>query len=160
MSPFNVLYKCCQGRTLVISLTRSRNDFKRLLTMSRQTLRDTNTKGEMKNEAAGSVAKTLTDEEYAIHKAHREACEISAGSYICFPVKRSPIYTFSLTPGNLFWAEQQLYRDPSTGYKVFTEHAHLRRGACCGSACRHCPYGQTNVKDPSLKKRFNSVFYV
>ncbi|XP_059922734.1 uncharacterized protein C1orf53 homolog isoform X2 [Gadus macrocephalus] len=132
MSPFNVLYKCCQGRTLVISLTRSRNDFKRLLTMSRQTLRDTNTKGEMKNEAAGSVAKTLTDEEYAIHKAHREACE----------------------------AEQQLYRDPSTGYKVFTEHAHLRRGACCGSACRHCPYGQTNVKDPSLKKRFNSVFYV
>ena len=68
MSPFN--------RTLVISLTRSRNDLKRFLTMSRQTLRDTNTKGEMKNEAAGSVAKTLTDEEYAIHKAHREACEV------------------------------------------------------------------------------------
>lgn len=27
--------------------------------------------------------------------------------------------------------------DPFSGYKVFTEYAHLQRGKCCGSACRH-----------------------
>lgn len=27
------------------------------------------------------------------------------------------------------------------GYKVFTEKYHLRRGYCCESGCRHCPYG-------------------
>jgi len=26
-------------------------------------------------------------------------------------------------------------------YLVFTEAYHLRRGYCCQSACRHCPYG-------------------
>lgn len=24
---------------------------------------------------------------------------------------------------------------------VFTAQYHLRRGSCCGSGCRHCPYG-------------------
>uniref|UniRef100_A0A3B3T680 Chromosome 1 open reading frame 53 n=1 Tax=Paramormyrops kingsleyae TaxID=1676925 RepID=A0A3B3T680_9TELE len=57
-------------------------------------------------------------------------------------------------------AKEQIYIDPATGYKVFTKFAHLQRGKCCGSACRHCPYGQVNVKDPAKKKKFNSVFYV
>jgi hypothetical protein len=26
-------------------------------------------------------------------------------------------------------------------YLVFTEDYHLRRGYCCQSGCRHCPYG-------------------
>jgi hypothetical protein len=26
------------------------------------------------------------------------------------------------------------------GCWVFTAAYHLRRGACCGSGCRHCPY--------------------
>ncbi len=26
------------------------------------------------------------------------------------------------------------------GNTVFTEAFHTRRGACCGSGCRHCPY--------------------
>lgn len=26
-------------------------------------------------------------------------------------------------------------------YLVFTEQYHLRRGWCCQSGCRHCPYG-------------------
>ncbi|KAM5144830.1 uncharacterized protein C1orf53 homolog [Callospermophilus lateralis] len=52
------------------------------------------------------------------------------------------------------------YVDPATGYTVLTRIAHLQRGSCCGSACRHCPYGQVNVKDPSKKKKFNSYFYV
>ena len=25
---------------------------------------------------------------------------------------------------------------------VFTERFHLRRGYCCDSGCRHCPYGE------------------
>lgn len=37
------------------------------------------------------------------------------------------------------------YRDPATGYTVFTRLAHLKRGKCCGSACRHCPYGHEAV---------------
>jgi len=39
------------------------------------------------------------------------------------------------------------------GKTVFTEAYHLKRGYCCGSKCRHCPYwpkyqqGNTKVKD-------------
>ena len=39
------------------------------------------------------------------------------------------------------------YIDPKTGYSVFTELAHKRRGKCCGGGCRHCPYNHVNVKD-------------
>jgi hypothetical protein len=27
------------------------------------------------------------------------------------------------------------------GFIVFTEKYHLKRGYCCQSGCRHCPYG-------------------
>ncbi len=40
---------------------------------------------------------------------------------------------------------ESTYRDPATGYTVFTRIAHLARGKCCGSACRHCPYGHEAV---------------
>jgi hypothetical protein len=36
---------------------------------------------------------------------------------------------------------EKTYADPETGYTVFTRLAHLERGKCCGSGCRHCPYG-------------------
>jgi len=26
-------------------------------------------------------------------------------------------------------------------YMVFTAAYHLKRGSCCNSGCRHCPYG-------------------
>ncbi|KAL7478804.1 hypothetical protein ACHAW6_004559 [Cyclotella cf. meneghiniana] len=42
--------------------------------------------------------------------------------------------------------KQSTYIDPSTGFTVFTELAHLKRGKCCGNMCRHCPYGYSNVK--------------
>ncbi|AWX43933.1 hypothetical protein HME9304_00931 [Flagellimonas maritima] len=35
------------------------------------------------------------------------------------------------------------------GYKVFTAKYHLKRGYCCESGCRHCPYGydkKTNTR--------------
>jgi hypothetical protein len=27
-----------------------------------------------------------------------------------------------------------------SGLMVFTESYHLKRGHCCGSGCKHCPY--------------------
>ncbi|MEZ4752980.1 MAG: DUF5522 domain-containing protein [Bdellovibrionota bacterium] len=42
--------------------------------------------------------------------------------------------------------QQETYIDPDTGYIVLTELAHLNRGECCGSACRHCPYDWKNVE--------------
>lgn len=37
------------------------------------------------------------------------------------------------------------YIDPASGFMVFCRSAHLQRGKCCGSGCRHCPYGWENV---------------
>lgn len=34
------------------------------------------------------------------------------------------------------------YTDPETGFLVFTRLEHLRRGFCCESGCRHCPYDE------------------
>lgn len=31
------------------------------------------------------------------------------------------------------------------GLLVFTAAYHLKRGYCCGSGCRHCPFGHVNV---------------
>jgi len=35
--------------------------------------------------------------------------------------------------GDFYWSEE--------GYRVFTTQYHLKRGYCCESGCRHCPYG-------------------
>lgn len=35
---------------------------------------------------------------------------------------------------------EESYIDPITGYQVFTVIYHLKRGFCCNSGCRHCPY--------------------
>jgi len=37
--------------------------------------------------------------------------------------------------------EDEDYYLSDQGYKVFTEKFHLKRGHCCKSGCRHCPYG-------------------
>jgi len=37
------------------------------------------------------------------------------------------------------------------GFMVFTEAYHLKRGHCCNSGCRHCPYGYN--KDTSTRKK-------
>lgn len=34
-------------------------------------------------------------------------------------------------------------------YMVFTAAYHLKRGYCCGSGCRHCPYGNSWDKQES-----------
>ncbi|XP_047611370.1 uncharacterized protein C1orf53 homolog [Phacochoerus africanus] len=82
--------------------------------------------------ATGRASEELTEAEGRIAELHAAACA----------------------------AGQLNYVDPATGYVVLTQLAHVQRGHCCGSACRHCPYGQVSVKDPSKKKQFNSYFYV
>lgn len=42
--------------------------------------------------------------------------------------------------GNKLTEGEDYYLTPE-GYKVFTEAFHLKRGYCCKSGCRHCPYG-------------------
>ncbi|KAJ3213329.1 hypothetical protein HK099_007455 [Clydaea vesicula] len=43
------------------------------------------------------------------------------------------------------------YEDPETGYTVFTELSHLKRGKCCGNKCRHCPFDHVNVRENKSK---------
>jgi hypothetical protein len=38
------------------------------------------------------------------------------------------------------------------GLMVFTENYHKKRGYCCGSRCRHCPYNYANVKSADKKE--------
>ncbi|GAB2526090.1 DUF5522 domain-containing protein [Rufibacter soli] len=38
-----------------------------------------------------------------------------------------------LEPGDFYFNEQELM--------VFTAQYHLRRGFCCQSGCKHCPFG-------------------
>ena len=44
--------------------------------------------------------------------------------------------------------EKEDFYISSKGYKVFTEKYHLKRGICCRSNCKHCPYGF----DPKMDK--------
>ncbi|UJF30324.1 DUF5522 domain-containing protein [Kaistella sp. 97-N-M2] len=39
------------------------------------------------------------------------------------------------------------------GYKVFTEAYHLKRGYCCKSGCKHCPYGYDKKTDTFVKAK-------
>jgi hypothetical protein len=39
------------------------------------------------------------------------------------------------------------YRDPVTGYQVFTAAFLIERGTCCESGCRHCPF--VGADDPA-----------
>ena len=39
------------------------------------------------------------------------------------------------------------------GLLVFTAAYHLKRGFCCGSGCRHCPYEHKNVPDTKADQR-------
>ncbi|CAL1545447.1 unnamed protein product [Lymnaea stagnalis] len=51
------------------------------------------------------------------------------------------------------------YKDPSTGYTVITRLQHLKRGSCCGNACRHCPFNHKAVAADKPIKTFNTAFY-
>ncbi len=37
-------------------------------------------------------------------------------------------------------SDEDYYTSPN-GFIVFTEAYHLKRGYCCKSGCKHCPFG-------------------
>ena len=39
------------------------------------------------------------------------------------------------------YMEEKDFYITDEGYKCFTEKYHLKRGYCCKSNCKHCPYG-------------------
>jgi hypothetical protein len=47
----------------------------------------------------------------------------------------------------------EFYLSPE-GFLVFTEKYHLRRGYCCQSGCKHCPYG-FDKKTGRIEKKKN-----
>lgn len=59
-------------------------------------------------------------------------------SYLCpFP------YLMAFTDK---FEKDEYYLTPE-GYIVFTEKYHLKRGYCCQSGCRHCPWKKQDKKD-------------
>ena len=44
---------------------------------------------------------------------------------------------------------ESFYQDPASGLWVMTSFALTRRGACCGSGCRHCPYPPSGDIQPT-----------
>ncbi len=50
--------------------------------------------------------------------------------------------------------EKDYYLSPE-GYRVFTESYHLKRGYCCKSNCRHCPYGFDPKTNEIKKEKIN-----
>lgn len=49
------------------------------------------------------------------------------------PERTERLRRMGFEPGDYYFAEN--------GYIVFTEQYHLKRGHCCQSGCKHCPYG-------------------
>jgi len=59
------------------------------------------------------------------------------------PKKRQKLVPIPLEPGDYYLNED--------GLMVFTAQYHLKRGFCCGSKCKHCPYGWENVEGEPTK---------
>ena len=49
------------------------------------------------------------------------------------------------------------YIDKESGLMIFTEEYHLKRGYCCESGCRHCPY---DYKEYGSKNRGQCPNYI
>ena len=56
------------------------------------------------------------------------------------PSPSTPAHPESRPPALKLAPEDFYYEGPCL---VFTAAYHLKRGACCNSGCRHCPYGRT-----------------
>ena len=66
---------------------------------------------------------------------------------------------FAKPHGEAVAAQQDFYTDPKTGYSVMTEYSHKKRGKCCGSGCRHCPFNHVNVKDKASRIQNPAFLY-
>jgi hypothetical protein len=49
------------------------------------------------------------------------------------------------SPSDNTKAAQQPDRYMENGLLVYTAAYHLKRGSCCGSGCRHCPYAPKHI---------------
>jgi len=49
------------------------------------------------------------------------------------PERSSRLERLGLEAGDYYFTDE--------GFLVFTEQYHRKRGHCCQSGCRHCPYG-------------------
>ena len=56
--------------------------------------------------------------------------------------QRPPATPLTVLPGDTYQEGEAI---------VFTAQFHLRRGYCCGSGCRHCPYGFPPPAHPASK---------
>jgi hypothetical protein len=56
-------------------------------------------------------------------------------------------YIFVNMYRNRIELEDDDYYINEQGFKVFTEKYHLKRGYCCKSGCKHCPYGYDKKTD-------------
>ena len=61
----------------------------------------------------------------------------------------SPISSPTLVEGEDYYMER--------GMIVFTARYHLKRGNCCGSGCRHCPFDETKGARRETKDDNNRV---
>ena len=51
------------------------------------------------------------------------------------------------------------YYEIEGGLIVFTEGFHIRRGFCCGSRCRHCPYAPIAQKgNTELQEALETIY--
>jgi len=60
------------------------------------------------------------------------------------PLKKTPPKPEPLEPGLDYYIER--------GAWVFTAYFLQKRGHCCGSGCRHCPYGKKEEQSSADKK--------
>lgn len=49
--------------------------------------------------------------------------------------------------------EEGDYYYSDEGFIVFTKQYHLKRGYCCTSGCKHCPYGFDKATGTFKRKR-------
>ena len=62
--------------------------------------------------------------------------------------------TLTSRPSSAEQSTQDYYFE--NGFLVFTAAYHLKRGVCCGSGCRHCPFEPKNIagtKTTALKQK-------
>ncbi|KAK6738701.1 hypothetical protein RB195_020672 [Necator americanus] len=95
---------------------------------------------------------------YVLFEASMDKAKVSWENYDRLTKDERTIY---MTHLKAIEERKLTYKDPFTGYTVFTVSHHLYRGSCCGNGCRHCPYKLENAKDDVKKKRaWNGAFYV
>ena len=46
------------------------------------------------------------------------------------------------------------------GLMVFTAAYHLKRGYCCGSGCKHCPYDKESTSEAGYAKPTSSTGFM